>query len=201
MKTMLPIALALLTTAPAALAQGNVKQTMALKGLWYMKGESTRPCSIVVRNAGPLTGSHLLMFVNERGDRSFGVLLTPTTFEASNWPGADGTVTLKAEVVTDPKTGVQKIKWSGEGFWSRVPDLNGKWLLNGNTKQTCTVTQRTLDPNAQFVNEKGERGAATIMGDTVTVEKWGAKKNMTVKGKIKGNRIEWDTGVVWVREK
>jgi hypothetical protein len=198
MKTILPVALVLLATAAAAHAEGEGKRARALKGLWYMSGDPARPCHVHFREGGPHIGSHLLVFVNERGGRSVGCCLSGNSLVAANWPGEDGS--LRAEFSADPRLPEnQVIRWANKSVWTRVPDLSGGWFKGGDKKLSCKVHQKPQEPNAQFVNEKGERAAAFVMGETIRIEKWGGK-TVNLRGKIKGNRIEWDNGSFWVRD-
>jgi hypothetical protein len=80
----------------------------------------------------------------------------------------------------------------------RVPDLAGTWYLKGDRGAACQIIQTRRDGNAEFVNENGSRVKGTVRSDEVFVPDWG-ERGRGLKGRIRGDRIEWAGGSFWCR--
>jgi hypothetical protein len=191
-------ALLVLTLATPAHATGEAQRAFALRGLWYSNGFTSRPCNITFVEVNPLLGTYLLVFTNELGQKNLGVNLVDNVLAVQNFGSVQGT--LLATYSPDPTvSSTTVINWgASRGFWSRTPDLSGRWFAKGNRKAVCTVIQSSLSTKAEFINAQNQKALAVIKGDTITIDIWGGKK-VNLTGRVKSDRIEWDNGTFWTR--
>ena len=80
-----------------------------------------------------------------------------------------------------------------------VPNLNGTWFLNGDTRKPCEIIQYLPGRRAEFTNENGSTAWGTIRGDSVWIPDWSDGVSQGLMGRVRGNRIIWPNGSYWSR--
>jgi hypothetical protein len=156
---------------------GNITpaSTIDLSGKWYINGQ---PCSI-------LQFGDKLTFINERGERSPGYLMSNGQVVATGWGNLVGTLSHNNTRIT----------WSNGSTWDRQAPVNlaGKWLING---RPCTIQQS--GNNLIFTNERGQRSEGYIMPNgQVVATGWG---NLIGTLSHNNTRITWNNGSIWNRQ-
>lgn len=183
MKRMMLLTLVLLVSVVTARAEGPEERAQALRGPWYLGGNPKTRCEIRA-----FVNSPALVFINERGERSDGRFVGRDRVLAVDWGNLTGVV--EPDPLRSPN---QIIRWANSTVWSRVPNLDGAWFLDGNGAR-CAIRQRWPSDRAEFINEKGERVEGMVLGNRIRVPQWGG-----LEGRVQRNTIAWSNGTSWSR--
>jgi hypothetical protein len=138
-----------------------------------------------------------LIFINEGGNQSRGVIAVDGTLLALDWGGG---LSAKLEWPRAAARDRSEIHWSNGTVWHRVtlPNLSGSYTcyLNcpaGGQRGTATVTPQG-ERSLLFVNEGGGiSGGSFKYPDTVVANEWG------IHGVVVGNEIRWSDNTIWKR--
>lgn len=161
-------------------------------GAWCAQGDQTKHASISSNGV-------FMNLTNENGDSSIGNLQGSNQISAPGWQFVTGTLT------SDGK----RINWSNGTFWARCKsggggggyghlNLTGIWYPNGNRSLSCSIQQQRGVLNLQ--NESGQRATGSFDSKHHVTTNWSGS---TIGGTVSpnGNRIDWDNGTYWIRNR
>ncbi len=80
-----------------------------------------------------------------------------------------------------------------------VPNLAGRWFMNGDPNQPTQIVQPRPDGPALFINEHGSQAPGQIQGDRVWIPSWSDGRRVGLVGFLRGDRIVWPNGTFWSR--
>lgn len=94
-------------------------------------------------------------------------------------------VVLMSGIVTIPRTAFARDDRRGQ--------LQGRWYMNGDPNKPAEINGNGRGLQAR--NENGETSKLTVDRDgNVHPSDW-----QGMRGRVRGNRIEWDNGTTWTR--
>jgi len=197
---------------PNPSAQASNGKGSGFLGAWCAQGDPSKHASISSNEA-------YFNLTNENGKTSMGNLTSPNQISAPGWQFVTGTLSHNGG----------RIDWSNGTFWARCSkggggggsgggrggdggsgssggggegssrlSLGGIWFLQGNFALECSIIQQ--GDELMLRNERGTRATGILDGKRRISSNWlGTLVGGTVSQN--GNRIDWDTGSYWIRQK